>query len=666
MGNGSVPVENGGFPLENGSLPAGSGGGFQKNRPPSRNITAAAVEPCEAAFRVEEAYGRAKGRIKAIRLGIMVKLWPLKRANTRMCDGQYAALAYFCARFITNDYMTSAPSAPAFLFETSWEVCNKVGGIYTVLSSIAKSLTLKQGENLCFIGPDLGQAEGGPYFAPQATLHPEWVMAAADEGLSVRMGRWLVPGSPIVALVDFAPLYAEKDGIYGRAWELFGVDSLHAYGDYDEASMFSYAAARFAQIVTGRFLGCGEDRSVVYQAHEWMSALGMLFLRHEMPAVATVFTTHATSIGRSITGNGKNLYQYFDGYDGDQMAAELNMQSKHSVEKRAAHLADCFTTVSRFTDRECAQLLEKQADVVLPNGFEAGLVPAGSAFTSMRKQARQRLLGVAEGLLGEKLDDKRTLIVSTSGRNDFRCKGFDVYLEALSRLNRKLEADGEGGATRVLALIEVPCWTAGPRLDLAERLSGKVQPGAPLPNSFITHDLHNFDEDRIVACIRACGLDNAPQRPVKIVLAPCYLEGSDGIFNLPYYNLLSANDLTVYPSYYEPWGYTPLESCAFGVPCLTTDLSGFGQWVNEVLGHSGALSDGVLVLHRSDDNYFDVCDATANAIYNYARASASERAACKRKARSLAARAQWKHFAKHYFEAFAFASARAAKRLYNQ
>ena len=545
---------------------------------------------------------------------------------------------------------------PSVIFETSWEVCNKVGGIYTVLSSRANTLQQSHEDKVFFIGPDVWQGKENPLFKENKRLLTKWKKAAAEAGVNARIGRWNVPGAPIAILVDFQPFFDVKNDIYAEAWDAFQVDSLHAYGDYDEASMFSYAAGKFVEAVVKAELLKGE--SIIYQAHEWMSGLGMLFLKKECPEVATIFTTHATSIGRSIAGNNKLLYKYFHGYNGDQMAAELSMEAKHSIEKQSAHGADCFTTVSMFTDRECKQLLDKPADVVLPNGFENDFVPKGAAFTKKRKEARKCILNVASKLIGEELDDT-TLIVSTSGRNDFRCKGFDVYMEALAQLNARMktlaQAEEELVSQKVLALIEVPCWTKEPRQDLLARLNGTDKSEGGLHTPMITHDLHNLNEDRILCLIKQLGLWNTKNDAVKVILVPCYLEGADGIFNMPYYDLLTANDLCLYPSYYEPWGYTPLESCAFKAPCITTDLSGFGQWVNDVLGYQGELSDGVKVIHRDDDNYFDVSREMCEAIEAMMRMPLKDRATLCKKAAALADKAQWKNFIKHYFEAYDFA-----------
>lgn len=542
---------------------------------------------------------------------------------------------------------------PDFIFEASWEVCNKVGGIYTVLSSRAQTLLKEYGDKLIFLGPDVWQEKNNPDFLEDKKLLKNWREAAAKEGVNVRIGRWQVAGRPIAVLVDFQPFFEQRNSIYGTAWQNFGVQSDKAYGDYDEASMFSYAAARFVEIIYLSLIH--KNEKVVYQAHEWMTGLGMLHLRKAAPSIATIFTTHATSIGRSITSNNKQLYKYFHGYNGDQMAEELHMDAKHSVEKKSAHFADCFTTVSTFTNKECVQLLEKPADVILPNGFDNAIVPKGSLFTTKRKVARKNLLRVASALLGEELSDS-TMIVSTSGRNDFRCKGFDVFLQAMANLNSELQHQSiDTCKTCVLALIEVPCWIKQPRKDLQLRLIGKEIPNTALPNPYLTHELYNEGEDAILNTMRSLSLMNDRNNPVKVIFLPCYLDGDDGIINEPYYEVLLANDLCIYPSYYEPWGYTPLEASAFKIPCITTDLSGFGQWVDATLKHQGMIEDGVEVLHRNDDNYFDVAQKICNTTMKVLNASKTVRNKMRKNAAALTDKAQWSNFIKYYYQAYDFA-----------
>lgn len=531
-----------------------------------------------------------------------------------------------------------------FIFETSWEVCNKVGGIYTVLSTRAKTLQEIMQDRIVFIGPDCFNGEENPYFFEDKALFNDWLAVAKHDGLSLKIGRWNTPGTPIAFLVDFKASYADKNKFYGELWERYGVDSLHAYGDYDDSAMFSYATAKVVESFF-RFYLCN-CTNVIFHANEWQTGFAALALRHDVPEIATIFTTHATGIGRSIAGNNKPLYDYLQAYNGDQMADELNMQSKHSIEKQTAHYVDCFTTVSDITAVECKELLDKPVDAVLPNGFEDDFVPKAALFTKKRNAARKRLLRIAEALTGSKLDDN-TLIVSTSGRYEFRNKGIDVFIEAINKLRHDEELQRD-----VVAFIEVPGWIARPRTDLQERLATNKTYDTALFLPLVTHELHNMDADCVLNMARHLGIANAPTDKVKLIFIPCYLNGDDGIVNMSYYDVVLGNDLCVYPSYYEPWGYTPLESIAFKVPCITTDLAGFGLWANQLKGKFCEITDGVKVIHRTDNNYFEVTDSIKQTIKEYAAMDKKTVEKCRANAQKLSKKALWREFIQAYKTAY--------------
>lgn len=531
-----------------------------------------------------------------------------------------------------------------FIFETSWEVCNKVGGIYTVLSTRAKTLQEIMQDRIVFIGPDCFNGEENPYFFEDKALFNDWLAVAKHDGLSLKIGRWNTPGTPIAFLVDFKASYADKNKFYGELWERYGVDSLHAYGDYDDSAMFSYATAKVVESFF-RFYLCN-CTNVIFHANEWQTGFAALALQHDVPEIATIFTTHATGIGRSIAGNNKPLYNYLQAYNGDQMADELNMQSKHSIEKQTAHYVDCFTTVSDITAVECKELLDKPVDAVLPNGFEDDFVPKAALFTKKRNAARKRLLRIAEALTGSKLDDN-TLIVSTSGRYEFRNKGIDVFIEAINKLRHDEELQRD-----VVAFIEVPGWVARPRTDLQERLATNKTYDTALFLPLVTHELHNMDADCVLNMARHLGIANAPTDKVKLIFIPCYLNGDDGIVNMSYYDVVLGNDLCVYPSYYEPWGYTPLESIAFKVPCITTDLAGFGLWANQLKGKFCEITDGVKVIHRTDNNYFEVADSIKQTIKEYAAMDKKTVEKCRANAQKLSKKALWREFIQAYKTAY--------------
>ena len=531
------------------------------------------------------------------------------------------------------------------LFETSWEVCNKIGGIYTVLSTKAKTLQKLYKDKTIFVGPDVWSDENpSPYFVESKTLLKQWKsQAQLPEGVTVRVGRWDIPGKPIVVLVKFDAMYAVKDSFYGDMWNRYGVDSLHAYGDYDEACAFSHAAGVVIKSICD-FEGI-EGKNVIAHFDEWTTGMGLLYVKSYLPSVKTMFTTHATSIGRSICGNNKPLYDYLKGYNGDQMAGELNMQSKHSLEKAAAHNADCFTTVSEITAIECEQLLDIRPHVVTPNGFEQNFVPSKTKFAEAREEARKNLLNVASSLVGYQMSDD-TFIVATSGRCEYRNKGIDLFLDSVARLG---DIDPERD---ILAYVMVPAWAKEPRADLQKALSLKRK--KRLEDPTITHWLNNPNEDPIINRIHGIGFANDKNSRVTVIYVPCYLNGTDGVFNQSYYDLLIGMDATVFPSYYEPWGYTPLESVAFGVPTVTTTLSGFGQWI--LSSFKNDFDDcGVNVIARGDFNYGEVVENIAQSLKYLVDCGATASLAISKAAMKTASAAAWDNFIEYYLEAFEIA-----------
>ena len=532
---------------------------------------------------------------------------------------------------------------PDYIFESSWEVCNKVGGIYTVLSTRAKTLQDAMPDRLIFLGPDCWGEKQSPFFIQDDTILADWQREAAKEGIRVKVGRWDIPGKPVAMLVDFQQYFEQKDSIYGQMWEDYQIDSLHAFGDYDESCMFAYGTGRVVESLYN-FLGLSRKK-VIFHVNEWQCGLGALYVKKAVPAIGTIFTTHATSIGRSIAGNNKPLYEYLWAYNGDQMAQELNMESKHSIEKQTATYVDCFTTVSDITARECEELV-KPVDVVLPNGFENDFVPKAAKFTKARKDARKKLLQIASCLTGQEFGDD-TLLIGTSGRYEFRNKGIDVFVEAMNRLRFD-----ENLRKQVVAFIEVPAWVGDAREDLKERIASGKTFDTALENPVITHHLHNEWEDNVLGMMRNYGMCNSKDDKVKVIFIPCYLNGTDGIVDMTYYDVVIGKDLTVYPSYYEPWGYTPLESVAFKVPCITTDLAGFGLWANSVKGAYSEIEDGVKTIHRTDYNFSEVADSIRDTVAEFSGFSDARVKKARTAADKLSKKALWSEFIKYYEVAY--------------
>jgi len=533
---------------------------------------------------------------------------------------------------------------PDYLFETSWEVCNKVGGIYTVISTKALSLVKELHDNYILIGPDVWkETHQNPDFLEDKFLLTGWREKAESEGLKIKVGRWNITGRPIVILIDFTPFFTQKDKIFSWLWETYKLDSLSGGWDYIEPALFGYAAGKIIESFYNYSLSYHDK--IVAQFHEWMTGTGILYLKNKTPQVGTVFTTHATAIGRSIAGNGLPLYRDLDRYDAETIAKQFGLTSKQSLEKLSAQEADSFTTVSQITNNECRQFLGKEVDVITPNGFDNNFVPSGDEYFERRAKARVRLFEVAESLLNKQISTDNILIIN-SGRYEFRNKGIDLFIDALGMLNKQSKLQRE-----IIAFITIPAYQFGPRKELLDRMQNKDF-AHPVTNDFLTHELYEPENDAIIKRIRQNELHNLPEDKVKVIFVPAYLNGTDGIFNLDYYFLLAGFDGSIFPSYYEPWGYTPLESIAFHIPTITTSLAGFGQWVKELFP---TVKDSVTVIPRGDDNDDFVVDEIVKNVLSISGKSDKEISRIRANAQEISQSALWSNMITYYQEAYSVA-----------
>ena len=528
---------------------------------------------------------------------------------------------------------------PDYLFEVSWEVCNKVGGIYTVIATKALHLKSQLGRHHILIGPDAWMHRSeNPDFLEDAMLYRSWKQQIASEGLRVRIGKWNIPGKPLAILVDYKHYLTESDDILSGFWTDFGVDSISGNWDYKECALFGYAAGKVIESFY-RYNLSSADR-VVAQFHEWQTGAGVLQLKRAQVPIATVFTTHATVVGRCLAGNNLPLYDAMASYDGDEMARRFNVVALHSLEKTAAQRADVFTTVSEITARECAQFLQRKVDVVTPNGFENSFTPATDEdYSRLHDSARDRLVEVATRLSGEEVPSN-ALFICIGGRYEYRNKGIDVFIDALDRVN---QSNFEGRS--IQAFIMIP--------------SGHLGPVPEFPSQ-TSHVLQHPEYDIITRRLREVGLVNKLGDKVKVYFIPSYLNGNDGVFDMPYYDLLCGMDLALFPSYYEPWGYTPLEALAFRVPTLTTSLAGFGLWVRS---HYPSAHPGITVLERGDSNYFDVVDGVVDRIREMASLDKQLRKQYRENARDVASIALWQNQIVYYQEAYSEALGKVAARM---
>lgn len=534
-----------------------------------------------------------------------------------------------------------------YIFETAWEICNKVGGIYTVLSTKAATATNSFNDNYICLGPDLSK-ERNDDFIEDTQLYRSWREVALQEGIRVRVGRWNICGSPVVFLVDFTPLFEKKNEILTEFWLNYKLDSISGQWDYIEPALFGYAAGRAIESFYNYY--CSSMHKIVAHFHEWMTGTGILHLKKNCPQIATVFTTHATVLGRCIAGNGLPLYGDIRQYPPVETAQRFGVQSKYSLESLSAEHADAYTTVSDITNQECAAFFCKPADVVTINGFEDSFVPKGEQYAAKRAAARKALIHVASSLMQQDIPQDAFLVIN-SGRFEFKNKGIDVFIQALAKLSK------EQPQRTIVAFLTVPAGHSGKRIELINRMENPLG-SQPVTSDFATHVLHDPYNDPIMRALNEHGLTNAPDSPVKIVYVPVYLDGNDGIFNLSYYDLLIGFDLSVFPSYYEPWGYTPLESIAFGVPTVTTSLAGFGLWVRD----NFANQQSIQVIERTDHNDDQVVKDIAQAITFYNGCQPDDKERINATAMQISQQAVWTKLYDNYLKTYEIALQKSISR----
>ncbi|MEI6890077.1 MAG: alpha-glucan family phosphorylase [Bacteroidales bacterium] len=534
--------------------------------------------------------------------------------------------------------------APDYVFEVSWEVCNKVGEIHTVISTKCLTMVEELRDNYILIGPDVWkETYQNPDFLEDRFLYKSWRERAESEGLRIKIGRWSIPGKPLVFLIDFTPFFSEKDKIFSHFWEHYKLDSLTGGWDYLEPALFGYAAGQVIESFYNYNLS--HHDKIISHFHEWTCGTGLLYIKEKVPQSGTVFTAHSTVIGRNIAINNLPLYKNFDQYHAESIAKQFGIVSKYSLEKLAAAETDVLTTLSSLTDDECRNFLGKPADVITPNGFEDSLVPVKETYYKKRAEARNKLLQVAEALTGQPVA-KSSILLLTSGPYEQKSRGYDLFIEALSRINAQARIP-----ETVIAFIMVPTDESGPRKELLEWMSRK-DINSPRSEQFLTHVLNEPDHDWILKKLKQSKMQNRPEDKVKVFYVPSILNGTDGVFNLSYYDILVGFDGTIFPSYYEPWGYSSQESLSFHIPTITTTLTGFGQWVKNLYPN---VKDSIAVLNRDDDNDSEVIEEIVKTVTGCALKTEKEIIRLRIKAYEISRSALWENLISYYHEAYSLA-----------
>jgi glycogen(starch) synthase len=577
-----------------------------------------------------------------------------------------------------------------YLFEVSWEVCHQVGGIYTVIKSKASSIYDAYLERYFLLGPYM-EKEAQVKFE----MHdiPEEFIAACQslkgQGINCYFGKWPIGHVKVnTILIDFAGYMDKKNEIKKEMWDNFKVDSLNADEKYDSFMVWAYVTGKLLEGVRNSLKG-----TIIAHFHEYIAGPGLLYLKKNKVNIATVFTTHATYLGRTLAGKGDALYARIKKINPQEEAYKHNIQARHLLEKATAEHADCFTTVSDITGLEAEFLLGKKPNLILPNGFDSKRFPSLEERAIKHNVYKKKIFDFVKVFFFPYyiFDVESSLIYFISGRYEFRNKGIDIYIKALALLNKKLKK--ENGPT-VISFLWIPAKVQGINTEL---LTNKIyyegienfteaslhELKSSIINSIIMQKLpttkelfsdnfeyemrkkmmefkkegsplistHNINpNDAILQALRKAGLNNSKEDKVKVIYYPIYLTGADGLIDLNYYDAIMGCHLGLFPSYYEPWGYTPVETAALGVNSLTTDLSGFGKYLAKSGPHKG-----IVVLKRYKVEEREAASKLARVMHDFSRLHPEERIRRKIDAKHLADTTDWERMVKYYHQAYGFA-----------
>jgi glycogen(starch) synthase len=589
-----------------------------------------------------------------------------------------------------------------YMFEVSWEVCNKVGGIYTVLTSKVEQMQSYY-KNYYLIGPYFeNNARVELTESPPPAQFKQVFDDLARENIKCHFGTWEdVKGKPKVILIEFMGVIDQKNYIKEMFWNDYKIDSLRGYWDFEEPLLWSYCTGKLIGSLNDKSL---RDKKVVAQFHEWLSACGLLYLKKNCKSVGTIFTTHATVLGRTLASNGIDLYHTLNNIEPLSEAYRFTVEAKHLTEKAAALNADVFTTVSEITGIESERFLSRKPDILLFNGLDIAQFPSFEDTSIKHRVSRDKIREFLTYFYFPyyTFDMDKNLIFYTIGRYEYKNKGYDILIKALGKLNEQLKKDSGSNVHTVTVFFWIPMENHGLKIELLENknyymhiknyvnsngaeiltrmiydmLAKKDNAEQELiHDTFNTHlkkDLiaferkgnppfstHNIDElnNALVIAFKQNGLMNRKEDMVKVIIEPVYMDGNDGFIDLPYYDAIIGCHLGLFASYYEPWGYTPLESVALGVPALTTDLSGFGAFIK----NHDARKDGVYLLERLNKSEDKVVDDFANIMFKFSKFTQQQRIDAKLNAKNFASLADWKIFAENYITAHNMALAKIGK-----
>ncbi|MEZ0266467.1 MAG: glycosyltransferase [Phycisphaerae bacterium] len=608
------------------------------------------------------------------------------------------------------DPAPSQADQPPLLFECAWEVCWQLGGIYTVLKTKAASMVDKWGDRYCLVGP-YNPAAAGIEFEEQ---RPDPLIRDALDrlraaGMEAKFGRWLVAGRPRTILIDHRSRYGRIHEDKYLMWADHRIETPPDDGEVNDVVAFGFAAAELFRILTELAPG----RPIIGHFHEWMGGVAVPRIAHLGLPVATVFTTHATLLGRYLASDNPHFYQHLPFLDPDKEAQHFNIYARYAIEKAAAHAATVFTTVSEVTALEADRLLGRNPDGILPNGLNIERFTAVHEFQNLHRQYKETIHDFVRGHFfpAYEFDIDNTLYFFTAGRYEYRNKGFDLFIEAMTRLNWRMKAERhhnpEYKPPTIVAFLVTRAQTRNINVsvlqsqtmfeDLKQKIHGIQDSLGPVmvnaaahgrfptagelfgeeakiqwkravgawkngrQPAIVTHDLVDDAKDPTLTHLRHRGLFNGKDDPVKIIFHPDFMTATSPLVHLDYEQFIRGCHMGVFPSYYEPWGYTPMESIALGVPAVTSDLAGFGSYVQRHIPE--AEQNGVLCVNRRNRSFDDACNDIVDHLFEFTKMGRRQRIELRNKVERLGERFDWSQLVSHYHEAHKTALERLAARL---
>lgn len=587
-----------------------------------------------------------------------------------------------------------------FLFEIAWEVCNQVGGIYTVIRSKVPTVIEQWGKDNYFLI--------GPYFEDQASAHfdpatdfstpiGKAVIKMQERGFDVHYGQWIVSGRPHVVLFNPYSVYYQLDDIKNFIRQEFHINLPGQDELIDKVAAFGFQVKEFLQYLCASGF-C--ERRVIAHFHEWMAGLPIPGLRRENMNIKIVFTTHATLLGRYLAMNDSQFYEHLPFYNWEAEAHKFNVRPIVEIERASAHGAHVFTTVSELTGRECTHLLGRSPDMILPNGLNIQRFEALHHIQNQHLQFKEKIHDFVMGHFFQSysFDLDNTIYFFTSGRYEYQNKGYDLTLEALARLNWRMQQSKSEMTVVAFFITKRPFYTFNPDVlhskaliedirlvceeikeqigrrlysnitkekgqyefpDLADmvddylrlKLRRNVQSWKTnqLPK-VVTHTLVDDAMDEILNFLRISNLVNNRHDRVKIVYHPDFISTSNPLFKMDYGQFVRGCHLGIFPSMYEPWGYTPLECLASGLPSITSNLSGFGDYVSRnILEHE---KHGMYIVDRKTRNFHQTADDLANIMMQVVELNRRERIALRYKCEEASLHFDWSNLGKYYNHAY--------------